>query len=216
VKTGLKVLKIDNTVDFTQYCAVIVSDITVYLLYRSTNASPASMAGLVHLVKSVGKNSIIIGDFNLPDISWKTREASGRAREFVEAADDALLVQMVEFPTHVKGICLDLVLNNIPKRIEEVCEGGRLGQSDHEMICVKISYGVVWEARKVVKDWRRADWQKMRKGMEKTVWRRELRGLTASEMRARFKAKVTATVKKNVPMKMEPGSQRLRKWKQKN
>ena len=124
VKTGLKVLKIDNTVDFTQYCAFIISDVTVYLLYRSPNAAPASMAELVNLVKSVGKNSIIIGDFNLPDISWETGEASGRAREFVEATDDALLVQMVEFPTHVKGNCLDLVLTNIPERIEEVCEGG--------------------------------------------------------------------------------------------
>jgi hypothetical protein len=75
-------------------------------------------------VKSIGKNSIIIGDFNLPDISWETGEASGRAREFVEATDDALLVQMVEFPIHVKGNCLDLVLTNIPERIEDVCEGG--------------------------------------------------------------------------------------------
>jgi hypothetical protein len=185
-------------VDFTQYCAFIVSDITVYLLYRSPNASPASMAGLVNLVKSIGKNSIIIGDFNLRDISWETGEASGRAREFVEVTDDALLVQMVEFPTHVKGNCLDLVLTKIPERIEEVCEGGRLGQSDHEMIYVKISNGAECAARKVVKDWRRADWQKTRKDMEKTVWRRELQGLTASEMWARFKAKITATVKKNV------------------
>jgi hypothetical protein len=61
------------------------------------------MAGLANLVKSVSKNSILICDFNLLDISWETGEASGRAREFVEAADDALLVQMVEFPTHVKG-----------------------------------------------------------------------------------------------------------------
>jgi hypothetical protein len=69
------------------------------------------------------------------------------------------------------------------------------------MIYVKISNGVECEPKKVVKDWRRADWQKMRKDMEKTVWRRELRGLTASEMWARFKARIMATVKKNVPMK---------------
>jgi hypothetical protein len=35
VKTGLKVLKIDNTVDFTQYCAFIISDVTVYLLFTA-------------------------------------------------------------------------------------------------------------------------------------------------------------------------------------
>lgn len=69
------------------------------------------------------------------------------------------------------------------------------------MIYVKISNGGDQEANKVVKDWRRADWERMRREMERTVLKRELRGLSANEMWTRFKTKVRATVKKNVPMR---------------
>ncbi len=58
---------------------------------------------------------------------------------------------------------LDLVLTNIPERVIEVSEGGRLGQSDHEMIQIKVSDGQgVPTSGKEVKNWRRADWQRMR------------------------------------------------------
>ena len=49
--------------------------------------------------------------------------------------------QMVDFPTQVKGNILDLVITNIPERIEEIYEMGRLGKSDHVMIVTKISVG---------------------------------------------------------------------------
>jgi hypothetical protein len=60
---------------------------------------------------------------------------------------------------------LDLVLTNIPERVEEVREGGRLGQSDHEMLLVSVSVGGREVEEKEVRNWRRADWDEMRKGM---------------------------------------------------
>jgi hypothetical protein len=92
------------------------------------------MAALTELVRSVKKDSVLVGDFNLPDINWDTGETSARTREFKEAVDDPLMEQMVDFQTQVRGNMLDLVLTNIPERVIEVSEGGRLGQSDHEMI----------------------------------------------------------------------------------
>jgi hypothetical protein len=71
-KTGLKVTKIECNVTFNQYCCFTISDITIYLVYRSPNATVEAMASLVDLVKNVRKNTIIIGDFNLPDIDWST------------------------------------------------------------------------------------------------------------------------------------------------
>ena len=58
---------------------------------------PQTMAALTELVRSVKKDSVLIGDFNLPDINWDTGEASARTREFKEAVDDALMEQMVDF-----------------------------------------------------------------------------------------------------------------------
>jgi hypothetical protein len=52
----------------------------------------------------------------------------------VEAAQDKLCEQMVDFSMHVKGNTLDLVLTTIPERISEVREKGRLGNSDHSYL----------------------------------------------------------------------------------
>ena len=199
-KTGLTILKLDKEVEMQQYCVFKVSNVTFYLLYRSPNAPPQTMAALTELVRSVKRDSVLIGDFNLPDINWDTGEASARTREFKEAVDDALMEQMVDFQTQVRGNMLDLVLTNIPERVIEVSEGGRLGQSDHEMIQIKVSDGQgVPTSGKEVKNWRRADWQRMRSEMGRVNWQRVLSDLSVEEKWNFFKAKVTYTVKKNVP-----------------
>jgi hypothetical protein len=131
------------------------------------------MAALMELVRSVKKDSVLIRDFNLPDINWDTGEASARTREFKEAVDDPLMEQMVDFQTQVRGNMLDLVLTNIPEGVIEVSEGGRLGQSDHEMIQIKVSDGQgVPTSGKEVKNWRRADWQMMRSELGRVNWHR--------------------------------------------
>jgi hypothetical protein len=95
-KSGLTILKLDKEVELQQSCVFKVSDVTFYLIYRSPNAPPQAMAALTELVKKVKKDSILIEDFNFPDIDWDTGETSMRTREFKEAVDDALREQMVE------------------------------------------------------------------------------------------------------------------------
>ncbi len=73
------------------------------------------------------------------DINWEMGTGSARTTSFLEAVDDLLLTQMVDFSTQVKGNCLDLDLTNIPERIVDVCEAGRLGKSDHEMILITVN-----------------------------------------------------------------------------
>ncbi len=118
-RTGVVVTKMDNNVTFTQYCCFKVCDVTFYLVYRSPNATDENINKLIELVKTVEKDSVLIGDFNLPEVDWETGETTGRSRDLVEALDDQLLVQMVDFPTHIKGNVLDLVLTNIPERVTE-------------------------------------------------------------------------------------------------
>ena len=52
-----------------------------------------------------------------------------------------MLEQLVKFPTHLKGNILDLVLTNIPERVTEVEEVGRLGSSDHMAILTEVITG---------------------------------------------------------------------------
>ena len=96
------------------------------------------------------KNTILIGDFNLPDLDWEKGTASGRTRKLLEVANDNMLEQLVKFPTHLKGNILDLVLTNVPERVHEVEEVGRLGASDHGAILTKVGTGVKKE-KNVVK-----------------------------------------------------------------
>jgi hypothetical protein len=155
-RTGVVVMKMYNNVTFTKYCCFKVCDVIFYLVYRSPNATKENMTKLIELVKTVGKESVLIGDFNLPEVDWETGETTRRSRDLVEALDDQLLVQMVDFPTHIKGNVLDLVLRNIPERVIEITDNGRLGSSDHVMLMVSVQVG------KVQQNWRKVDWDKIR------------------------------------------------------
>ena len=46
----------------------------------------------------------MIGDFNLPDVDWMEGSSSAKHKSLIETADEALLEQIVDFPTHIKGI----------------------------------------------------------------------------------------------------------------
>ncbi len=171
-RTGVVVTKMDNNVTFTQYCCFKVYDVTFYLVYRSPNATEENMNKLIELVKTVEKDSVLIGDFNLPEVDWEMGETTRRSRDLVEVLDDQLLVQMVDFPTHIKGNVLDLVLTNIPERVTEINDNGRLGSSDHTMLMVSVQVGRVQQPAKKVKNLRKADWDKMREDMRGVDWKR--------------------------------------------
>jgi len=59
---------------------------------------------------------------------------------------------MMNFATHIKGNCLDLMLTNIPERVMDVSEGGRLGSSDHEMVDISVRTGGFQGSAKMVKN----------------------------------------------------------------
>jgi hypothetical protein len=117
--------------------------------------------------------------------------------------DDQLLIQMVDFPTNIKGNIPDLFLTNIPERVMEIIDNSRLGSSDHVMLIISVQVGKVRQPANKVKNWRKADWDKMRADMRGVIWKRELHGLTVDCMWAVLKRKVETTVKENVPLRME-------------
>ena len=82
------------------------------------------MDALADLIRSVERNSILIGDFNLPEIDWQAGQARGSSKKVLEAAEDKLLEQLIDFSTHIRGNILDLLLTNLPERFLEVEEVG--------------------------------------------------------------------------------------------
>ena len=105
-----------------------------YLIYRPPPSGQENFDMLCDLIREAEKNSIMVGDFNLPNIDWNSGVAGRRDEKLVEALQDSFMEQMVDFPTHIKGNCLDLLITNIPGKVKEVLDMGRLGKSDHLII----------------------------------------------------------------------------------
>jgi hypothetical protein len=86
--------------------------VTVNLVYRPPSAAAESVAELANTISDAGAGEIFIGDFNMPGIDWIGGGGHGRGREalFADAVENALMQQLVDFPTQVKGNTLDLVI----------------------------------------------------------------------------------------------------------
>ena len=120
----------------------------------------------------------------------------------MEAVEDKLMTQLVDFSTQVKGNILDLVITNMPERVLEVREEGRLGKSDHMMIVTEISVGGVAKENQIpLPDWRRADWTAMRTELEDRAWINRVRSSNMEAAWQLVKGKVEELTRKYVPVR---------------
>jgi Endonuclease-reverse transcriptase len=174
-KTGLEVLPCDTPVEFNQHVKFSIKSgsekVNVYLIYRPPAGGQVSKEQLCNLIETVEKNSILVGDFNLPDINWASGQTRGKDnQDILDACTGVNLVQLVDFPTHLRGNTLDLVLTNIPERVQDVHEVGRIGRSDHSAVVVELVIRPEYGDQVRLKNWRRANWDGIRKGISDTVW----------------------------------------------
>jgi len=109
--------------------------------------------------------------------------------------------QLVDFPTQVKGNVLDLVITDNPELILNVSDEGRLGKSDHSLILIEIDQSTTVKNRGgEVKNWRRADWEAIRRGISGTVWPRTEDGVTTDQAWRLLKNKLEHLVEEHVPV----------------
>ncbi|KAK4828789.1 hypothetical protein QYF61_000846 [Mycteria americana] len=77
---------------------------------------------------------ILLGDFNHPDICWKSNTASyGQSRRLLEFIEDNFLGQVIDNPTRRDAI-LDLMITNANELISDDEIGGSLGCSDRALV----------------------------------------------------------------------------------
>ena len=156
------------------------------------------------MVNSCPTNTLMIGDFNLPGINWKNLTSdTGKGAQFLDACTERGLNQLVHFPTHNKGNILDLVLSDTPDSVHSVASHGRLGRSDHDMIVVRINVGKRQKKLpELTKNWRKADWEKMKYEMGQRDWQGEMAELGTEEAWQLFKTTVHGLVEKHVPSRV--------------
>ncbi len=97
------------------------------VIFCLTYLPPDSHVDLVscllnHLVPiTESQQTVILGDFNFPDINWDTLSGSSPgAKLLCDFTSDQNLCQLVEDPTHSKGNILDIVLTNSPEVISNL------------------------------------------------------------------------------------------------
>ena len=67
------------------------------------------------------EGTILVGDFNLPDINWDTLSAQSATSElFCDFVFDNNLTQFVNNPTHIKGNTLFLILTNSSQLVKKL------------------------------------------------------------------------------------------------
>ena len=167
------------------------------------SSQPDNNQWLVDLVSACPHNSIMIGDFNLPEINWSDNTASSlKGRNFLDACIERGMEQMVSFSTHIKGNTLDLVLVDRTGSVNSVAPLGRLGRSDHEILWIEVANSEKLKPeKKYVKNWRKADWNEMRVRMGERDWAAELRGLSAEESWSRLKSALQNAIEDLVPLR---------------
>ena len=198
----------DDNSDFIQYCKFQVklkSDIlNACLIYRSPNSSHDNNDELNKLLYSLPRNCIIFGDFNYPNIDWNSYSSnSSTCKTFLDTVMSKDLTQIINFPTHLKGNILDLVLTDLPSEIISARCEGRLGKSDHSIIMIETNVTLNQsETSQKVPQWHKANFNQINSELESFDWDLELRDLSAEEAWTLFTVKMNETVIKNVPFRI--------------
>ncbi|TRZ10607.1 hypothetical protein HGM15179_016504 [Zosterops borbonicus] len=178
-------------------------DIVLGVCYRPPNQEEEVDNLFYKQLETVSGTSalVLVGDFNLPDICWELNTAEKRqSRKFLECMDDNFLSQLVGEPTRGETM-LDLLFTNRDGLVEDVVVGGRLGQSDHEII----EFSIIGEIRRYINktftlDFRRADFGLFRRLIQGVPWEEALKNKGVQESWVLFKTEFLRAQEQTVPV----------------
>ena len=166
-----------------QYLEIISAEITtssnsrllICTCYRPPNADQNWLNNFNHYLNDVCscyENIILVGDFNMPHISWNSPENTTGAIEisFLDLMNDYFLSQLNNKPTRRNNV-LDLVLTNVPNlvNIHEVLSPTEAEVfTDHNIILfdVLISPKSPVNMNRTVYDYQRGNFDALRSSLE--------------------------------------------------
>ena len=145
-------------------------------------------------------NYIMVGDFNLPGIDWDRGVSDSKGRQFYEECREKFLEQHVRETTHINGNILDLVISNNGEIVGEFEMGGRLGNSDHDIIIFHL-YKEDNGQQKIAKtrNYYRGNYEMMRTEMATMRWDEMMRGKDVNGMWLILKNRLNEMVEKHIP-----------------
>ena len=106
--------------------------------------------------ESQRSNFLMIGDLNLPKIDWESNTSNtvvgSKENNFLDALADSYLTQHTNRPTRIRGddkpSLVVLVISDTSTPVEEIEHLPPLGDSDHALLQVKVSFEVASYVKK--------------------------------------------------------------------
>ena len=176
------------------------SEIFVGVCYKSPTASDEEVKAICDLIKHFSQfDSVLIGDFNYPDINWRLRESGNQGSEFLDLVNDCFLSQHVKEPTRGKNI-LDLIFSTEPSMITDVQVRSPVSNSDHNLITFQIEFDL-GEEEKVGTKFRydSADYHLIQQELMDIDWKEKFKSKDVEEMWVLLKNEIIDKRDKFVP-----------------
>src|ERR1700690_179145 len=108
--------------------------------YKTPTANEDEIKTIFEQIKHVSQfDTVLIGDFNYPDVNWKLRDSGTHGSEFLELINDCFLCQHVKEPTRGKNV-LDLVFSTEPSMVTEVQVKSPVSNSDHNVLTFQVEF----------------------------------------------------------------------------
>ena len=159
------------------------------------------MDKLCEILAGLDRNTIVIGDFNLPGIDWTRGTSDKKGRKLLDTVSEQSLIQLVDCPTHDKGNILDLLITNCPEIVLNISSETKLGKSDHCVLNVELDVNVERNITVSSKpNWSKMDEDGLKKYLRGQNWQVILRAEDVEENWAKFRSILNAGVSKFVPM----------------
>lgn len=145
--------------------------------------------------------SIVLGDFNYPDIDWINLEKPlpSSSGDFVDMVRSHNLEQLVKEPTR-RGHILDILLTNYSSLVENVSVEPPIGMSDHNSFSFSICCTYVEHSYTYYRHFGRCDYGKICEYLASVAWRQFLDSVpTIDEKYELFLSIIGDAVEKFVP-----------------
>ncbi len=206
-------IKYSESVIFDIQCGAL--SFCFVCFYRSPDASPDSDRCFLDQIEEIMNRhcgvTVLLGDFNLPDINWDNFVWPPRLDSFMNIIMDHFLSQMVLEPTHQNGNILDLIFTDDTDVISTVNILENFASSDHFVINFQVA---VNNSSKPIPiptfNFWKANWQLYREHLQLLDWDTVFSFNSADDIWKAFQGNINSALSISVPKRsVKPASNKF-------
>ncbi len=158
------------------------------------------------------ENVLLMGDFNLRDIDWRSMEATANTSKlFLQTLEDNCLYQLVNEPTRGSNL-IDLVITGNPDMIDNVSVEQPFSTSDHRRtdVTLKVQVPRIEAAPRKIYLYSKGDYTSFNKEVRDSKWETVLGKKTVNHQWDIFKTEYHRLREKYIPHKLIKANRRLK------